>query len=560
MTNGLTFGMPIRTIRLIAASLILLGCSRLRSKSPEPTTHMSAHGVKINPHATDRVIIDGASGDWGPAAHAVRRPLDLTAAAASAATSAAEIMAVTERQDAHYVYLRIDLARAMSLYGLSGTVSIEIDGDADEATGADIDGLRGTDFAIDLSPLVNGRVVEGAALRIIRNGAVVKTTDTYSLDFVLLPTYAAQRAELRIARGRVLDAGMAPMLAGSSYRAQVAVHDSTGALRYRVPTFRAELAPLDTARAMMMTDPLARAPDTQFRALVWNVANEGIRDRPEHFRRIIAAIDPDLLILDEVGGVIGRDGAGRFLASLDSGRKARAPWSYTYGGGGGYQRTVIAARTSVTEYPEFKFIPFPDSVARRVVAAIPAAGQAKQRANIDSGVATGGALVTLAGKRVAVFGVDLQSAGNASNSWQEMRRQAEARLIRDQAMAAIGAHGPIDGVIAAGDHNLVGTREPLTILSEIGGAFDGSSLVVAEPLQLDSATAATWEGGGGRFPPGRLDWFSFSGSTMEAVGGFVFDVADLTERWRTAHKLEPDDSRKSSDHRPVVVDLRWHKR
>jgi hypothetical protein len=552
--------MPTRTARVVAAGLILLGCSRFQSGSSEPMTHVSAHGVKINPHATDRVIIDGASGDWGPAAHAVRRTLDLTEAAASTTRSAAEIMAVTERQDSRYIYLRLDLARAVGLYGLSGTVSIEIDGDADESTGADIDGLRGTDFSIDLSPLVNGRVTEGAALRVMRNGAVVKTSDTYALDFVMLPSYAAQRAELRIARGRVLDAGMKPMLAGTEYRAQVAVHDSTGALRYRVPTFRAELAPLDTARAAMNTDPLSRAPNTEFRALVWNVANEGLRDRPEHFRRIIAAIDPDLLILDEVGGVIGREGVGRFLASLDSGRKARAPWNYTYGGGGGYQRTVIAARGPVAEFPEFRFIRYPDSVAERVVAAIPAAARARQRANIDSGVATGGAMVTLAGKRVAVFGLDLQSAGNKPDSWQEMRREAEARIIRDQAMAAIRAHGPIDGVIAAGDHNLVSTREPLNILSEIGGAFDGSSLVVAEPLQLDSATAATWEGGGGPFPPGRLDWFSFSGSTMEALGGFVFDAADLTDRWRVAHGLQPDDSRKSSDHRPVVVDLRWHKR
>jgi hypothetical protein len=78
-------------------------------------------------------------------------------------------------------------------------------------------------------------------------------------------------------------------------------------------------------------------------------------------------------------------------------------------------------------------------------------------------------------------------------------------------------------------------------------------------LQLDLATAATWDGSGGQFPPGRLDWFSYSAASLEVLGGFVFDVADLGERWRLAHHLADDDSKKSSDHRPVVVDVRWRK-
>jgi endonuclease/exonuclease/phosphatase family metal-dependent hydrolase len=551
--------LPVRVAG--AAAVVALaavgGCSRVRSPDAA-MPHVSSHGRVIDPHATDRVIIDGASGDWGTTAHVVRRPPDIGARPAD--NPSADVLAVTERQDAHYVYLRLDLARAVSLYGLAGTLSIDVDADADSTTGAEIDGLAGTDFVIDLSPTLNGRHVEGAALRIARDGRVVKTTDLYPLDFVMLPSYAALSFELRMARGRKLDSSSAPVFAGTAYRAQVAMHTEAGALQYRLPVFTAELTPLDTTPRMHPTDPLARAPNTEFRALVWNVANEGLRDRPERFRRIIAAIDPDLLILDEVGGVVGAEGVRRFLASIDSGGRARGAWNFTYGGGGGYQRTVIATRTGVAEFPEFSFVRFPDAVATRLLAAVPAAMRERQRASLNDGVATGGAIVTIAGKRVAVFGVDLQSAGNALGSWQELRRQAEARIIRDEAMAAIRAHGPVDGVIVAGDHNLVASREPLTILSEIGGAFDGASLVPVEPLQLDSATAATWDGGDGPFPPGRLDWFAVSGGTLEAVGGFVFDVADLGDRWRAAHRLERDDSRKSSDHRPVVVDLRWHRR
>ncbi|HEY4306004.1 MAG TPA: endonuclease/exonuclease/phosphatase family protein [Gemmatimonadaceae bacterium] len=499
------------------------------------------------------VVIDGAFHDWPASAYVAHRA---GAAPATGFASNADIVGVAQQADAHYVYLRLDLTQAANLYGLHGTVSLEFDADNNASTGAEVDGLAGTDFAVDLSPTINGRVTEGADVRTMRDGRVASTADTYGLDFVLLPTIATNTAELRIARGRRPDSTSAPVFLGNAYRAQVVVRDSAGTVRYRLPSFSAQLASMDTVTRVATSDPLARAPNTQIRVLQWNVANEGIRDRAEHYRRVIAAIDPDVLILDEVGGVVGNDGTGKFLATITS-KRGNAPWSYTYGGGGGYQRTVIATRTSVSEFPEFKFIPFADSMTNRLLAAVPAATREKQRANLAEGVATGGAIVSLNGKRIAVFGVDLQSAGNSPTSWQELRRLAETNVIRDLARQVIRTHGPVDAVIAAGDHNLVSTRQPLTTMGEIGLAFDNKPLSVAELLQLDSATAATWDGSGEQFPPGRLDWISYSGSSLQVLGGFVFDVADLGERWRVAHGLEADDSKHSSDHRPVVVDLRW---
>jgi hypothetical protein len=532
------------SLRIVSATLglgavLALGCSRNRATDGTGAPRTLGH-----------VVIDGSFGDWNPA--------PAPNVSANGFARAAEVVGVAQQTDAHYVYLRLDLARPAAMYGLHGAVSLEFDADDDATTGAEVDGLAGTDFSIDLSPTVNGRPTEGAAVRVMRGGAVVRTTDTDALDFVLLPTFAANTSELRVARGRQLDSASAPIFIGKAYRAQIAVHDSTGALLRRLPTFTARLSAMDTLPRVATSDPLARAPNTEFRTLVWNVANEGIRDRPERFRRILAAIDPDLLILDEVGGVVGTEGTGRFLASIDSGG-TRPPWSFTYGAGGGYQRTVIAARTSVTEFPEFHFIPFSDSMTARLLAAVPAATRERQRASLADGVATGGAIVVLNGKRIAVFGVDLQSAGNAPDSWQELRREAETNVIRDLARQVIRTHGPVDAVIAAGDHNLVATRRPLTTMGEIGLAFDGKPLSVPDLLQLDGATAATWDNGGGQFPPGRLDWFSYSGASLEVLGGFVFDVADLGARWRMAHHLAADDSRKSSDHRPVVVDLRFRR-
>lgn len=545
--HALLFNMSLRLVSttLSVAATIALGCS---------TFHTTAVGsARTVAGESRRVVIDGSFDDWTAEATLARVPGDAAEGGGWPA-----VASVAAREDGHYIYLKIDLARASSLYGLRGGISLQFDADANTATGAEVDRLPGVDFTVELSPSVNGRATEGAALRVLSKNGAEQRADAYAADFVMLPSYATTIAELRIARGRRLDSTAATIFAGASYRAQVVVRDSNGVTRYQLPPFTATLSPLDTTRAVTSQDPLARAPNTQFRALVWNVANEGIRDRPERFRRILDAVDPDLLVLDEVGGVIGHEGMGKFLASIDSGRSvARGGWQYTYGGGGGYQRTVIAARSTVAELPEFRFIPFPDSIAARLLDAVPAVVRERQRASLADGVATGAALVTLNGKRVAVVGVDLQSAGNASGSWQEQRRQAEARIIRDATVAAVRAHGAVDAIIAAGDHNLVATRQPLSTLGEIGQLLLGKPLAVASLLQLDSATAATWDGGSGPFPPGRLDWFSYTDASLEVVGGFVFDAADLDPHWRAAHHLDVDDSKKSSDHRSVVVDLRW---
>jgi exonuclease III len=472
------------------------------------------------PSPESRVVIDGSFDDWRGVVPAM----------------AADGWSIRQRSDPHFVYLQIDLPAPTNVLGYEGTMSLDFDS-----------------FSIDFSPLAdNGRLQEGALVR-----AGTKRSDTYPLDFVMLPTHRTQRVEMRIARGRQIDGAATPTFTGPSYSAHIELHDQNGKLTRTLPSFTASLspaAPLTIADAPI--DPLARTAGTAFRVLEWNVANEGIQARPDHFRRVIIANDPDVLILNEVGGVIGAQGVRAFLATITSAR-SNTPWQFTYGGGGGYQRTVIAARGTVSEFPEFRFINFPENEVATWFSGVPTATQDRERNSIRNGVATGGAAVTIGGKRMAVFGVDLQSAGNRMGSWQEARRQAEARIVRDLGSRVIRERGPFDAVLLGGDHNLVGTRDPLTIDIETGMAFNGRLLDAAELLQLDHATAATWDGSSGPFPPGRLDWFTYSSARLEVAGGFVFDAGDLSEHWRTVHGLQADDSKKSSDHRPLVVDLKW---
>ncbi len=537
--------MPIRSmfLRQVGPALLLaLGaCSRSAATAP-------ASPARSGPD----VVLDGDFGEWAATPIVARRAAPMTA-------TGADPLAVRARSDGRFVYLEIDQARPINLFGLNGTFSIDVNADGDDATGKMIDGLAGTDFIVEFSPKnAAGRVTEGVLVRSIRRSGADTVVDSYGLDFVMQPTYESQHVELRMGRARLLGDSTGPRtFAAATYRAQLLARDAEGRITSRLPAFTASLAPLDPIEASIAArphDPLARAPGTQFRALVWNVANEGILERPDRFRHVLDAIDPDLIVFNETAGKAGRERVGQFLATVGHGR---GMWNYTYGGGGGYQRTVIASRTPVTEYPEFRFIPFTTAMTTPWMSVVPPERLQRERDSLPIGLATGGAIVSIAGHRIAVFGVDLQSGGNRRGIWQDVRRITEAQSIRDLATAAIKAHEPVDAIIQAGDHNLVGTREPLTILQQIGVPFDGQPLTAAKLLQIDGATAVTWDGSGGQFPPGHLDWFNYTASRLEVVGGFVFDALDLDPRWQKAHGVTAEDSRYSSDHRPLVVDLRF---
>jgi endonuclease/exonuclease/phosphatase family metal-dependent hydrolase len=116
--------------------------------------------------------------------------------------------------------------------------------------------------------------------------------------------------------------------------------------------------------------------------------------------------------------------------------------------------------------------------------------------------------------------------------------------------------GNFDALIVAGDFNLVASRDPLDRLAA-SLDLDGSPLSLAEPLQLNGLSNATWLRRGSPFPPGRLDYVLYSDSSLRLLHSFVFRASDLPTRWLRRHHLQPDDSDVASDHLPLVSDFQW---
>lgn len=131
----------------------------------------------------------------------------------------------------------------------------------------------------------------------------------------------------------------------------------------------------------------------------------------------------------------------------------------------------------------------------------------------------------------------------------------EAQLIRKATRDAIAGRR-VDGLIVAGDLNLVGTALPLGILGgPYGPKFGG--LAVAEVYQLDGQSRWTWDGRETPFPSNTLDYALFSATTLEVTGGWVLDTADVPEDVLDEFGLSAGSSGRLSSHLPLVVDYRW---
>ncbi|MCA9284900.1 MAG: hypothetical protein KDA22_06795, partial [Phycisphaerales bacterium] len=131
----------------------------------------------------------------------------------------------------------------------------------------------------------------------------------------------------------------------------------------------------------------------------------------------------------------------------------------------------------------------------------------------------------------------------------------EVEAVR-HALRTVLDSGAAAGAVVCGDYNLVGSRVPLERLL-LKTDVDGGDLAVAEALQIDGRSNATWADAKQPFTAGRLDYLVYSDATLRETGGFVFDAADLGADRLAALSLSASETADASDHLPLVVDLAW---
>ncbi|MFH1532352.1 MAG: endonuclease/exonuclease/phosphatase family protein [Pseudomonadota bacterium] len=274
---------------------------------------------------------------------------------------------------------------------------------------------------------------------------------------------------------------------------------------------------------------LARAPGT-LRVVTWNVLWSGIVDPglTPSFRRIIQALDPDVIALQEI---LEHGEVHTLLLEWFPGEW----WEYA-----GYGNMVTFSR-----FP--RMWDWPGSYQP-----------------LDSRVSVAAFETPQAGMFV-MFNAHL-SFGDQD---EERQQEADSFIAYLRDLQTPGGLVDMPGgtpFALVGDLNLVGDRAQLDTL--LTGAiddtatygeshppdWDGSALEDRFALQAGRRDATTWRAEGGGFWPGKLDYVILPDSVVSVANEFVLDTAILPADLLAAYGMEATDT-EVSDHLPVVVDL-----
>jgi hypothetical protein len=297
-----------------------------------------------------------------------------------------------------------------------------------------------------------------------------------------------------------------------------------------------------------------RASDDSFRVLSWNISGGAFVSEQADFDSILRWSNPDVVLLDEVLPMVDENELVKSLDTLNTG--AKEAWTVNTSASGGRQRCVVASRAPQESLPEFSsIIPYPDEDRRYLLEHMSEKENSYPYYNMDGGIPVNAAIILVGGQRLLTVITDLQCCGNDQDSWQEYRRRAEAREIR-RLIRQVLQRTSVDGILIAGDFNLVNGPMPLVILSGPYSA-DHGGLISAEIYQHDNSASWTWDGEGTPFPSGTLDFQLYDSQELVMHSGFILDTENLPPEVLEQHSLESELLGRTGRHRPLLVEYGW---
>jgi len=306
--------------------------------------------------------------------------------------------------------------------------------------------------------------------------------------------------------------------------------------------------------AMNSTAAELRPADSSIRVLSWNISGDASVSEQREFQSLLRWADPDLILLDEVQPSVSD---AILLKSFDALRPdIDETWTIDIGVSGGRQRAVVASRAPQESLPEFSsIIPYPDADRRYLLQHMSDDELEHSNYSMDGGIPVNGAIVLDGDRRLLTIIADLQCCGNDQSSWQEYRRRVEAREIL-RLVQQVLQRTAVDGIIIAGDFNLVNGPMPMIVLSRSNSA-DSAGLIAAEIYHPDGSASWTWDGRGTPFASGTLDFQLYDSQQLMMRSGFILDTESLPTETLRQHGLKRGTSGRTGRHRPLLVEYRW---
>ena len=262
------------------------------------------------------------------------------------------------------------------------------------------------------------------------------------------------------------------------------------------------------------TYPFSFEKQGDLRVVSWNVQFGALLKDKARGGRILKALQPDVLLIQELDGEDTCSELESFLHDTLGGS-----WLVETSNSNGEKRSERLKSAIATSA---------DSMACFTVGKTP--------------LKAIGASISFSNKPINFISLHLRCCGGPTSD-AEKQRVSEATDIRKT----------IDSMqsprfVIAGDWNLVGTTAPLLTVTK-------NDFAVVQAYQPDGRVHATWSDETSSFTPGRLDLMLYSPLSLEVARSFVLDTSDLDSDTLIAQELLGEDTALLSDHLPLVADF-----
>jgi len=483
---------------------------------------------------------------------------------------------LTTRATAETVSFRFSPGEEATLQSNDETTRLLFDLDNDPETGDPLVGppdvgTLGIDLEILMSPLLSDLDPQRAAsirnrrrergqpasefssgVQIIRHNADGLTTrhGHAEVGFFATPTYASEFFEARLDRTAPALRGSGLDTAGTAKGIVLMTGGAGQVVRYSDPIVF--VLPEAASEKRLSNRGIPEQPSGTIRVLSMNVLRGKPKIEPAPFARLIAAVEPDVILFQEAD-----DFESQALEAWLSGFVGPLPGKHEWAAGvselSGGMAGGVGAWDAVAMPDLGVAIATPHVISavydEPVEVIDPTSGRTRTVRALM-------ALVSTPNGDLLASTVHMKCCGSAG-SREDLIRYAEAGAINEAFAAAVedirGNLGrDVDAKIIGGDMNLVGTRGPLEIL-RAGLASNGDALEPAPTKVIGDTAMYTWRNDRSSFGPGRLDWFLTGDARVEQ--SFALDTRLIDPDQLAMWGLNQDDSA-VSDHLSVVVDLK----
>ena len=453
--------------------------------------------------AAHPIVIDGLFDDWQEV------PVTITDPEGDYNYDDWAELKITNDDD--FIFFKISLHSEETLLQNWNNFYLYIDADRDSLTGHPFRGL-GAELAWHFGYRTGQYFEQDGIIDLWQNDITLRQA----------PTVTSTEFEIAIARGSFVlsDPDSIAVIFSSFYDTGDYMPDSWGGVVYQ----------LDTTVVGPAAPILLEKTGT--RLVTYNTLNTGILepDRQPKFQRIIQALDPDIIALQE-------HSEWNEIGDIISSWFPEDTW---------YQGYTFRDLVVLSKYPIIN------------------------QANLISSERTMCALLQT-DDPINPYLLILNSHFSCCDNDDDRQEQVD-ELVQVLREWRLNDNGPFDlpegtPMFHVGDFNFVGYREQIETVTagniqdegNYGSDFpldwDGTAITDLFSRQTHKRMAYTWRSDGSSFNPGKLDYVLYTDSNLSILNHFVLNTLAMPDSVLNEWELEAEDTNEASDHLPRIVDF-----